>query len=353
MIVNVRKSVTLLLLVGAGSALTAACAEENGDGVLATEPIIAQVEAPASGWSRLEIANLNTFPLDEQPRFNARTRTFFKGPGTGQLIHAIFQPTWTAEMPKAGLGSHYHTFWEWGYTLKGDSTLAEPVSPYQQNGVFYRKREGGWLTRPPYSLHGGSWETGGKRAQLPYHLLIFEEGDGSLITVGPNGDHFFPEYPDRKPDPYVPDWKAVKQFARPWLIDSLRDLEWESDPNVEGRFIKWLDDDIANGFRAQLVKISPNWTPPKDGRGEYFKQANRLRYVIYGDMKVWLFDGADDESPQAVTVTEDYFIYQPPKSIWGYGEGDISTNGAIWLEVTYAHGVAHGGGPIEEPVIIE
>ena len=47
-------------------------------------------------------------------------------------------------------------------------------------------------------------------------------------------------------------------------------------------------------------------------------------------------------------VKEDYFIYQPPRSIWGYGSGSVSDRGAIWLEVTYAKGLKRGGGPIEE-----
>jgi hypothetical protein len=172
------------------------------------------------------------------------------------------------------------------------------------------------------------------------------------VTVGPDGDHFFPEYPDRKPDPYLPDWQSVERFTRPWLVDSLRDLEWERDSEVEGRLVKWLDDDIAGGFRAKLVKISPDWTPPEDVKGHYFEKANRLRYVLYGDMKVWLFEGADDDAPVSATVGEDVFIYQPARSIWGYGAGPVSENGAIWLEVTYSRGVSHGGGPIEEPTVV-
>lgn len=344
--------VYLLTLVTAASILAPA-AHANPEDVFADEPIVAAAQ-PATGWASLAIVNIEAFPWDKPARFGARTKTIFKGPEVGQLVYSIFPPTWNAEMPKKGiLGNHYHPYWEWGYTLKGDSTLAEPVSPYQKNGMLYRKREGGWLTRPPYSMHGGVWETGGKRAQLPYHLLIFEEGDGSVVTVGEDGDHFFLEYPDRKPDPYLPDWKSVKKFTRPWLVDSIRDLEWETDPNVPGRFVKWLDDDPQDGFRAQLIKVPPGWQPPANVKGSYFEKANRLRYVIYGEMNVWLFEDPDDSKPQSVKVSEDYFIYQPARSIWGYGAGGVSELGAVWLEVTYATGVEHGGGPIEEPTLIK
>jgi hypothetical protein len=334
------------LTVGMGEAVAADDVAE----VFATEPIMAVESPDPDSWAKLALVDMEKFPWDTTPRFSARTKTVFRGPKVGQLVYSIFSPTFSDQMPKAGLGSHYHPYWEWGYTLKGDSALAEPVSPYQLNGMYYRKREGGWLTRPPYSLHGGGWTVGGKRAQLPYHLIIFEEGDGSVVTIGENGDHFFPDWPDRRPDPYMPDWKQVTNWTRPWLVDSQTDLEWEPDRTMEGRFVKWLDDDWENGFRSMLVKIPPGWTPPDGYKGEYFENANRMRYVIYGDMKVWLFDGPADNNPRAVSVGEDFFIYQPARSVWGYGSGPVSEIGAIWLEVTYAHGVEHGNGPIEEPV---
>ena len=356
MVMGLSRTVLLVPLVALlGSAEPGpAFAEAAPKDAFKTEPVVASAE-PGSGWSNLAIIDLQEFPWDETPRFNARTKTIFRGPEVGQLVYTIFPPTWNVETPRAGagLGSHYHPYWEWGYTLQGDSTLAEPVSPHQKNGMLYRKREGGWLTRPPYSLHGGNWHTGGKRAQLPYHLLLFEEGDGSVVTVGPDGDHFFPEYPDRRPDPYLPDWRSVERFTRPWLVDTLTDLEWEADPETAGRFLKWLDDDPVDGFRAQLVKIPPGWTPPDDLKGSYFERANRLRYVIYGDMNVWLFDSPDDSNPRKATVGKDHFIYQPARSVWGYGTGSVSDLGAIWLEVTYASGVSHGGGPIEEPHVIK
>ncbi len=343
-----------LALVGAALGSSCTFAESTAESVFATEPIIATATPDPNGWAQLAIVDLESFPWDTQPRFHSRTKTIFKGADVGQLVYCIFPPTWSTEMFRGGMGAHYHPYWEWGYTLKGDSTLTEPVSPNQKNGMFYRKREGGWLTRPPYSLHGGGWATGGKRGQLPYHLLLWEEGDGSVITVGPKADHFFPDWPDQTPDPYLPDdWQSVKGWTRPWLVDSQQDLEWEDDSQVAGRLVKWLDDDMESGFRSQLVKIPPGWTPPEGMKGSYFENANRMRYLIYGDMKVWLFDGPDDDDPQAVSVDQDSFIYQPPRSIWGYGPGSVSEKGAIWLEVTYAHGVKHGKGPIEEPTTIE
>lgn len=353
----------LLFAACSGSGLAAA--DTTPAPPVVTKPIIGTIAPNATGWGEIGFVNVDTFPFDatagsaiKRPPLGPTSKTIFQspeaGPGSelpvGQLIHLEYQPTFNSKMPPPGMPPHFHHFYEWGYTLKGDSIMPEPVSPYQKNGMLYRKKEGGWLSRPPYSLHGGSWETGGMRNQLPYDLIIFEEGDGHLVTVGPNGTAGKYVSRDGKPpaDPAYGDWRTAKQFTRPWLLDSVRDLEWEEDTQVAGRFVKWLSDDLADGFRAQLVKIPPGWTPPAEWSKSYFEKANRLRYMVWGDMKVWQFkDPADAGRP--FKVGEDYFIYQPPRSIWGYGSGSVSEKGAIWLEVTYARGLTHGGGPIEEP----
>ncbi len=301
----------------------------------------------------LEIVDVRALPWDEHPRFLSNSKTFFRAPAGGTFIYSSWEPLWTTRMlpPEEDLGSHYHLWDEWAYMLKGDLVIQEPVSPYQRNGAMYRYVEGTWLDRPAYTLHGGGWATGGLRSQNPTTLILYEEGDGSVITVGPKGDHFKPDFPD-KPVPYDPDWRAVKQFPRPWIVDSGADLEWETDTQVAGRLVKWLSDNIAGGFRAQLVKIPPGWTAPEDAPKTTFRKASRMRYMLYGDMQVWSFKGPDGAG-EAATVSEDFFIFQPAGSIWGYGAGPVSEHGAVWLEVTYAEGIVHGGGPIEEPATVE
>ena len=343
-------------LAASGQAVTpghAGSAAEPIDPPAISTPIIGTATPVTSGWARVAVVDVNRFPLDTHPRYQSKSRTFFVGPNKeGFLVYTIFPPTWDTELPPAGTPPHYHTYHEWGYTLKGDFVLPEPVNPEQKNGMLSHKHEGGWLSRPAYSLHGGSWQTGGIRAQFPYHLLIFEEGDGSLVTVGPHGDHIKPDFPGEKPDPYQPDWKAVKNFTRPWLVDSQNALEWEQDPSMPGRFVKWLSDDMADGFRAQLVKIPPGWRPPAGTRRTYFATANRLRFMISGDMTVWSYKDPRDAG-QSFNAKENTFVYQPPRSLWGYGEGAVTKEGAVWLEVTYAKGLKVGGGPIEAPRVAE
>lgn len=297
-------------------------------------------------WTSLLIVDVGNFPLDEHPRFGSMSKTFFRGPDTGSFIYSHWAPTWDTELRPSPLGSHYHHWSEWAYMLDGDFLIQETVNPGQQNGVLNRFTKGTWLDRPAYSLHGGSWATGGARAQNSGTLIIYEEGDGSVVTVGPKGDHFKPDFPD-KPVPYDPDWQAVEQFTRPWIVDTVAGLEWEMDTKVAGRLVKWLSDDQTEGFRARLIKIPPGWTAPEATRKTYFQNANRMRYVVYGDMRVWSFDDPDSAG-EVRKVSKDFFVYQPAGSIWGYGDGPVSEQGAVWLEVTYAQGVAHGGGKIEE-----
>jgi hypothetical protein len=301
-----------------------------------------------TSWSSLEIIDVDNHPWDKQPRFQAKTKTIFRGPNESSLVYTSFQPHWDMSPPGDPLGPHYHLWHEWAYVIRGDFVIHEPVSPYQKSPVAYRFLEGTWLDRPAYTLHGGGWETGGLRAQNPCILLIFEEGDGSVITVGSDGDHFKPDFLDSKPDPYRPDWRAVKQFQHPWIVDSALDQEWETDPERNGRFVKWLSDDPAQGFRAQLIKIPPGWSAPAGTAKTYFEKAHRMRYMLFGDMKVWRFENPSAKS-EALRVKENHFIYQPPRSIWGYGSGPVTEAGAIWLDVTYAKQLSVGDGPIEEP----
>jgi hypothetical protein len=282
-----------------------------------------------------------------------RIKSVFEA-GTGNFKFIQFPPTWDTGLPPPGtpgneLGPHYHEFHEWAYVLGGDYVIYEPVSPYQRNPVLYRYVEGTWLDRPAYTLHSGDWATGGVRAQNPSTLILFEEGDTGVTILDPGGDSHPVLY--GPPNPDVPDWRTIK-FNHPLIIDSGSDLEWEADTQLAGRLVKWLSDDPVGGFRAQLVKIPPGWTHPEGATKSYFENAHRIRYVIYGDMEVWLYD-EPESGGEATRVTGDYFIYQPARGIWAYGAGPVSEQGAVWLEVTYAKGLAVGGGMIEKPITVD
>ena len=302
-------------------------------------------------WRPLEIIDVDSHPWDVSPRFKSKTKTLFKGANDSSLIYAHFLPRWDMTPPADPLGPHYHHWHEWAYVLDGDFVIHEPVSTQQKSGMLSHFTQGTWLDRPAYTLHGGGWEVGGMRPQNACTLLIFEEGDGSVVTVGAEGDHFKPDFPD-KPEPYMPDWRAVRQFNHPWIIHTTTDLEWETDTKVPGRLLKWLSDDQQEGFRARLVKIPPGWQAPKKHKVSYYKQASRFIYIIYGDLTI-LQRSVPGDAGVLTKLNRDFFVYQAPYSLFGFADEAVTTDGAIWLEVVYAQGLELGGGGIEIPSHLE
>ncbi|MGI9229650.1 MAG: hypothetical protein ACR2P9_07315 [Gammaproteobacteria bacterium] len=299
-------------------------------------------------WQALDIVDIQAFPWDQQPRFVAKSKTFFRGPNGSSFIYVRFPPRWDMQPPADPLGQHYHHWHEWAYVLQGDFVIHEPVRPLQGSPVLSHFRQGTWLDRPAYSLHGGVWEVGGLRGQNACTLIIFEEGDGSVVTLGPDGDHFKPDFPD-KPVPYDADWQSVKQFPHPWIVHSASDMEWETVTGGNGMLVKWLSDDHKQGFRGRLVKLPPDWRAEPDRNARYFKSANRFIYVIYGEMALQLYS-SPGQATQRRIVSADHAIHQPPGSIFGYTDGAVTGTGVMFLEVTYAKGVAVGGGRIEQPI---
>lgn len=309
--------------------------------------LLTALTAHADDWQALSVIDVNAFPDDEHPRFYSQSKSIYRGPGGASLIWSRFNPRFDDEPPGGGLGRHYHHFHEWALVLEGDYVIHEPVSPNQKHGPLYQFVEGTWLDRPAYSIHGGTWALGGMRSQMPCTLLIFEEGDGSVVTIGPDGDHFKPDFPE-KPDPYLPDWEAVGSYTHPWIVHSGSQLAWEPDEEQPGRWVKWLSDDPEQGFRARLIKVPPGWTSKQTSTAQWYERANRFMYLNWGDLQIQRYD-AQGKPESVVTAREDWFIHQPPKALLSHGQGAASEKGAIWLEVTYARGITLGGGEIEQP----
>jgi hypothetical protein len=78
-----------------------------------------------------------------------RNKVFFEDKVTKGRLRII-------DVPIGGPGGHihYHLFHEWAYWLTGDFTNNEYTHPDQRAGPFMQYKEGYFLGRPPYSLHG-------------------------------------------------------------------------------------------------------------------------------------------------------------------------------------------------------
>jgi glyoxylate utilization-related uncharacterized protein len=73
---------------------------------------------------------------------------------------------------------------------------------------------------------------------------------------------------------------------------------------------------------------------------------------LYGDLTI--AQHADLESagePRRLEKAD--FVYQPPRSLWAFDAGPVTENGAVWLEITYAKGLARSDGPIERAAEIQ
>jgi hypothetical protein len=280
---------------------------------------------------------LDTENMPWPPPFNDRgwkAKTLFENDETGDHLVIIEVP-----IGAPGGRNHYHDFHEWVYWLSGDFVNNEYTSPLQRTGPFQQFREGIFLDRPPYSLHGG--EIGRLDSQVGGTCLIMEEG-GETNHVIP-GD-----------DGYNDEWKKVKQWSVPRIIDTLSEMPWEAYESANGVLIKRLVNDQVRGFRATLWQIPQGWSSsqaPGFARAYYYKQAHQFNFVLNGDMRIQTYK-APGKKAEEVTLGKSFYFERVPMSIMGLADGVVSTVGCVWLEVTYGKGTAINNVPIEEPSYI-
>ena len=288
-------------------------------------------------WVPLSIIDVNSLPWDDRFRMGSKQTTkgklLYANKSGAILFYTHFSPGWDAVNKER----HYHNFAEWGYVLDGDFLLYEFVSPRQKKGTLVEMRQGTWMYRPAFSIHGNRSDAMERQRVTPGSTqLLFAEGGKNYVLD--------PESPM-----YTDDWKAVKQFYQPHYqhTSTPEVMEWEEDTELPGVMVKWLYDGMAGGFRAKLRYAPPGWNYSGGPERSYYEKAQRFLYVLHGDMKILNTTDPDDVGHIAV-VTQDFFINQPPNSIWGWGEGALTDSGVMWLDVTYAEGTKSGGGLIED-----
>ena len=280
---------------------------------------------------------LDTKAMPWSPPINElgwKAKTLYNNEDTGDHLIIIWVP-----IGAPGGRNHYHDFHEWAYWLSGDFVNNEYSSPLQRIGDFQQFREGVFLDRPAYSLHGG--EPGRLDSQVGGTCLIMEEG-GKTIYVIPDD----PNYSD--------EWKQVKQWTVPRIIDTISELPWEPYDAANGIGIKRLADDQVRGFRALMWLLPAGWKTSgagQFGRAHYYKQAHQFNYILNGDMQLQCWASPEQKAEQ-VKLTKDFYFEKPPMSITGLTDGTVTETGCVWLQVTYAKGTAIPNVPIEEAVYI-
>ena len=290
----------------------------------ATPPFtpIKVIDTPAMPWS---------------PPFNERgwkAKTLYANKETGDHLVIIWVP-----IGAPGGRNHYHTFHEWAYWLTGDFVNNEYTSPLQRIGDFQQFREGIFLDRPAYSLHGG--ETGRLDSQVGGTCLIMEEGGKTIYVIPGDKD-------------YSDEWKEIRQWAVPRIIDTLSDMPWEPYNNAKGISIKRLADDQTRGFRATMWLLPTGWKSTGTGQfsqAHYYKQAHQFNYILNGDLQLQCWASPEKKAAK-IKLEKDFYFEKAPMAISGLADGVVTEAGCVWLQVTYAKGTSIPNMPIEDAVYI-
>lgn len=320
---------TLGLFTGGAAAVAAQTAQAASNAAAHTTRTTA-----AGGHTSAIIIDTENMPWTQPVRgYGWRIKSLFHDTDTGDRLVMIDVP-----IGSPGGLNHYHDFHEWCYWLSGDFVNNEFMSPYQRVGPFTQFREGTFLDRPAYSLHG--YEHGRLESQVGGSCLIMEEG-GRTINVIPGE----PGYSD--------EFKDVNHWANPRIVDTLRDMPWEPDTQAEGVMIKYLVENQRDGFRATLRRLPAGWRSsqaPDFAAPYYYRKAHQFNFVLAGDMRLqaWAAPGRQAEQVHAGRY---FYFERPPMSIVGLSSGVVSDAGCVWLEVTYGEGTSLSSTPIEDRII--
>ena len=319
-----------------------------GDQSVAGSPAQGAASNAAPPYETLSTARSPWVPVRvlDTKRMPGKRKRLFEDKESGSHLDFNTHPVGTP-----GALVHYHTFHEWVFWLCGDFTNNESTSPMEHMGPLQRYREGTFLDRPAYSLHGG--EKGREpfmESQIGGCDLVMEEGEGG------NKGTFFVE-PGTPGYNYTTDWKKVKQWTVPRLIDTIGGMPWEADPAVPGLYHKYLADDPSRGFRVILRRLAPGWNiwqSPRSARfarAYYYKQARQFNFMLVGDLNIQTYK-VPEEKAEKITLDKYFFVDREPMSIFGLTDGIVSQEGCAWLEVTYAKGATVSTTPIEEPTYV-
>jgi hypothetical protein len=267
-------------------------------------------------------------------------QTLFRGSGGGKLdiIH----------IPPGAEGAmvHYHEFHEWAYSIAGDFSNNESTAPDQVFGPLQRYREGVFLSRPPYSLHGG--ERGRQKfmaSQVGAVILIMKEG-GATYSVDPDDRS---GGPTSLGIPFNSDFETIQHWATPRIIDTLEKMPWQPVESCAGLNVKYLMEDPLHGFRATMWFLEAGAETPQSARPYYYQQAHQFVFLIAGDLKIQTY-AQPGEPVEPFTLSQHFLVDRQPTSIFGLAGDGATQGGAVWLEVTYANGTrwSESPNPIEE-----
>jgi len=287
-----------------------------------------------SGYSPTRIVDSESMPI--QRRDDSRTgwgiRTLFENPAGGSL-RILYVPPGVE-----GAKNHYHEFHEWAYNIAGDFTNNESTTPDQVSGPLQRFRAGDFLSRPPYSLHGGERDRQPFMAsQIGAEIMIMEEGHVGAGTWCVDPDCRGDDYDSSTSMKFNPDYRDITYWSTPRIIDTWQDMPWQPMADYPGLSVKYLVDDVSHGFKATMWFLEAGAETPEFMLPHYFERGHQFNFVINGDLRIKTYADPDNAAQEYV-LYQHYLLDRAPKSIAGLPASNATQGGVVWLEVTYAEG---------------
>jgi hypothetical protein len=335
---------------GVAAAVCAALAVQAAAASAEKAPAFEKKSTASAPYTSIRILDTDSMPIEGGRASSGwGQKTLFKAPNDAGALHILYVP------PGAeGAYVHYHLFHEWAYNIAGDFTNNESTMPDNVSGPRQRFREGNFLSRPPYSLHGG--EKGRMKymaSQVGATILIMEEGNvgGTSFTVDPAVRN--------QPQSagggmkYNPDYKKITHWSTPRIIDTLDKMAWQPVEGSPGLNVKYLIDDPEHGFRANMWFLQAGASTPASMKPYSYKNAYQFNYVVNGDLTIEAYAGPG-KKPETFKLTKNFYVERPPMSIFGLPASGATSGGVVWLEVTYAKGTQWTKEPtyIEEPTYL-
>jgi hypothetical protein len=244
-----------------------------------------------------------------------------------------------------GAGLHYHPGHEWAYNIQGDFVNNESTNP-DNYSILQRFREGAFLSRPPYSLHGG--EQGRMEAfmetQVGAVILLMEEmgsARGSSLTADPRTR----DLPVAERGGGNPGWKDVKMWATPRIVDTIGGMPFQDVEGSPGLHAKYLAEDSLHGFRATIYRLDAGAATPARFRPHYYKQGYQFIFVINGDLMIDAYAGPGQKK-ESYRLIKHFYVERPPMSAMAIAPEKATEANVVWLEVTYGKGDKWSDTPI-------
>jgi hypothetical protein len=253
--------------------------------------------------------------------YGRRTKVLYRDEASRAQLVLLWTPVGATGGPM-----RFHTFHEWAYRLSGDTIYREASSPDELDVAPSQYREGHFMDRPPYSIHGG---------EVPTQM-------GGVVLVMESGDLLKKTFPLDSPENRA---LGEGRWSKVRTRDTIGEMDWQPLEGAAGVRIKRLASEETSGFRAELIHVPRGWeNNGRIGFGEVYsyERAHEFNFVIKGDLRM------TDCSRSSLRIEEQGFVERSAGVSGGLAMGAVTEDGCVLLQVTYARETELCFSPLEE-----